>query len=150
MGSGRRPRVRGMAMNPVDHPNGGGQGKSKGGGGRQQLVSPWGSTRKRFSHEAPLQNHEQPDSGSPQWSSAAQQEVIITRYHGSLHQKRFLRRLPPARENREGNQVRCNEEAHSDLVSPLDDHPGFYRAHLQRSQWQSLCCRVRDRKHGGS
>ena len=39
---GRRPHVRGMAMNPVDHPNGGGQGKSKGGGGRQQLVSPWG------------------------------------------------------------------------------------------------------------
>ncbi len=34
---GKRPRVRGMAMNPVDHPNGGGQGKSKGGGGRQQV-----------------------------------------------------------------------------------------------------------------
>jgi large subunit ribosomal protein L2 len=39
---GIRPTVRGMAMNPVDHPNGGGQGKSKGGGGRQHLVSPWG------------------------------------------------------------------------------------------------------------
>lgn len=45
---GRRPRVRGMAMNPVDHPNGGGQGKSKGGGGRQQLVSPWGQLAKSF------------------------------------------------------------------------------------------------------
>ncbi len=45
---GRRPRVRGMAMNPVDHPNGGGQGKSKGGGGRQQLVSPWGQLAKGF------------------------------------------------------------------------------------------------------
>lgn len=30
---GWRPRVRGMVMNPVDHPNGGGQGKSKGGAG---------------------------------------------------------------------------------------------------------------------
>ena len=39
---GIRPTVRGMAMNPVDHPNGGGQGKSKGGGGRQHLTSPWG------------------------------------------------------------------------------------------------------------
>lgn len=39
---GIRPTVRGMVMNPIDHPNGGGQGKSKGGGGRQHLVSPWG------------------------------------------------------------------------------------------------------------
>jgi len=45
---GRRPHVRGMAMNTVDHPNGGGQGKSKGGGGRQQLVSPWGHLAKGF------------------------------------------------------------------------------------------------------
>jgi large subunit ribosomal protein L2 len=29
-------------------PNGGGQGKSKGGGGRQQLVSPWGQLAKGF------------------------------------------------------------------------------------------------------
>ncbi len=43
---GKRPRVRGMAMNPVDHPNGGGQGKSKGGGGRQHPVSPWGQIAK--------------------------------------------------------------------------------------------------------
>lgn len=39
---GIRPTVRGMAMNPVDHPNGGGEGKSKSGGGRQHLKSPWG------------------------------------------------------------------------------------------------------------
>ena len=45
---GRRPRVRGMAMNPIDHPNGGGQGKSKGGGGRQHLTSPWGQLAKGF------------------------------------------------------------------------------------------------------
>lgn len=45
---GRRPRVRGMVMNPVDHPNGGGQGKSKGGGGRQHPRSPWGQLAKSF------------------------------------------------------------------------------------------------------
>jgi large subunit ribosomal protein L2 len=45
---GRRPVVRGMARNPVDHPNGGGQGKSKGGGGRQHLTSPWGVLAKGF------------------------------------------------------------------------------------------------------
>lgn len=42
---GVRPTVRGMAMNPVDHPNGGGEGKSKSGGGRQHLKSPWGHTK---------------------------------------------------------------------------------------------------------
>lgn len=45
---GVRPTVRGMVMNPVDHPNGGGQGKSKGGGGRQHLCSPWGQLAKGF------------------------------------------------------------------------------------------------------
>lgn len=43
---GKRPMSRGVARNPVDHPNGGGQGKSKGGGGRQHLSSPWGKLAK--------------------------------------------------------------------------------------------------------
>jgi large subunit ribosomal protein L2 len=53
---GHRPMSRGMVRNPVDHPNGGGQGKSKGGGGRQHLTSPWGllakgyRTRRRRKH----------------------------------------------------------------------------------------------------
>lgn len=42
---GIRPTVRGMTMNPVDHPNGGGEGKSKSGGGRQHLKSPWGHVK---------------------------------------------------------------------------------------------------------
>lgn len=36
---GRRPKVRGTAMNPVDHPHGGGEGKAKGG---RHPVTPWG------------------------------------------------------------------------------------------------------------
>ncbi|RIJ26365.1 50S ribosomal protein L2 [Henriciella barbarensis] len=36
---GRRPKVRGVAMNPVDHPHGGGEGKSSGG---RHPVTPWG------------------------------------------------------------------------------------------------------------
>jgi large subunit ribosomal protein L2 len=43
---GRRPITRGMARNPVDHPMGGGQGKSKGGGGWHHPVSPWGKLAK--------------------------------------------------------------------------------------------------------
>lgn len=45
---GVRPHVRGMVMNPVDHPMGGGQGKSKGGGGRHHPMSPWGQLAKGF------------------------------------------------------------------------------------------------------
>ncbi len=36
---GRRPHVRGVAMNPVDHPHGGGEGRTSGG---RHPVSPWG------------------------------------------------------------------------------------------------------------
>jgi large subunit ribosomal protein L2 len=43
---GIRPQTRGMAMNPVDHPNGGGEGRSKSGGGRQHPESPWGKYAK--------------------------------------------------------------------------------------------------------
>jgi len=45
---GIRPVNRGVARNPVDHPNGGGAGKSKSGGGWQQLTSPWGLLAKGY------------------------------------------------------------------------------------------------------
>ncbi|MCM8773873.1 MAG: 50S ribosomal protein L2 [Candidatus Omnitrophica bacterium] len=51
---GRRPKVRGVVMNPVDHPHGGGEGKS--GQGNPHPVTPWGEptkggkTRKRKKH----------------------------------------------------------------------------------------------------
>jgi large subunit ribosomal protein L2 len=40
---GRRPKVRGVAMNPIDHPLGGGEGKSSGG---RHPVTPWGKPTK--------------------------------------------------------------------------------------------------------
>ncbi len=42
---GRRPKVRGVAMNPIDHPLGGGEGRSSGG---RHPVSPWGMPTKGF------------------------------------------------------------------------------------------------------
>lgn len=42
---GRRPTVRGVAMNPVDHPHGGGEGKSSGG---RHPVTPWGVPTKGY------------------------------------------------------------------------------------------------------
>jgi large subunit ribosomal protein L2 len=43
---GYRPHQRGVSMNPVDSPMGGGQGKSKSGGGRHHPQSPWGKLSK--------------------------------------------------------------------------------------------------------
>ena len=42
---GKRPKVRGVAMNPVDHPHGGGEGKTSGG---RHPVSPWGMPTKGY------------------------------------------------------------------------------------------------------
>jgi len=42
---GRRPKVRGVAMNPVDHPHGGGEGRTSGG---RHPVSPWGTPAKGY------------------------------------------------------------------------------------------------------
>ena len=42
---GKRPEVRGMVMNPVDHPMGGGEGRSK---GNKHPVSPWGTPAKGY------------------------------------------------------------------------------------------------------
>ncbi len=42
---GRRPKVRGVVMNPVDHPHGGGEGRTSGG---RHPVSPWGTPTKGY------------------------------------------------------------------------------------------------------
>jgi large subunit ribosomal protein L2 len=47
---GRRSKVRGVAMNPVDHPHGGGEGKSSGG---RHPVSPWGMPTKGYRTRRP-------------------------------------------------------------------------------------------------
>jgi len=44
---GVRPTVRGVAMNPVDHPHGGGEGRT---GTKRDPVSPWGTLHQGLSH----------------------------------------------------------------------------------------------------
>lgn len=52
---GRRPVVRGVAMNPVDHPHGGGEGKSKSSGGHGGVSrTPWGKPTKSGYKTGPL------------------------------------------------------------------------------------------------
>ena len=59
---GRRPQVRGVAMNPVDHPHGGGEGRTSGG---RHPVSPWGK----------------PTKGARTRSRKASDKLIIARRH---------------------------------------------------------------------
>ena len=66
---GRRPRVRGVAMNPVDHPMGGGEGRTSGGG---HPVSPWGQLSKGF----PTRRKSKPSNS-----------MIITRRNGRKMKK---------------------------------------------------------------
>jgi large subunit ribosomal protein L2 len=49
---GLRPHVRGVAMNPIDHPHGGGQGKTS--GGHSTSVSPWGKPTKQIKKKKKL------------------------------------------------------------------------------------------------
>ena len=49
---GNRPHVRGVAMNPIDHPHGGGQGKTS--GGHSTSVSPWGKPTKQIKKKKQL------------------------------------------------------------------------------------------------
>jgi large subunit ribosomal protein L2 len=50
---GRRPKVRGVVMNPVDHPHGGGEGKSSGG---RHPVTPWGKPTRGYRTRNPKKN----------------------------------------------------------------------------------------------
>jgi large subunit ribosomal protein L2 len=50
---GRNPRVRGVAMNPVDHPMGGGEGKSSGG---RHPCTPWGVPTKGYKTRKPKES----------------------------------------------------------------------------------------------
>ncbi len=47
---GKRPHVRGTAMNPIDHPHGGGEGKTSGG---RHPVTPWGKPTKGYKTRSP-------------------------------------------------------------------------------------------------
>ena len=63
---GKRPSVRGTAMNPIDHPHGGGEGRTKGG---RHPVTPWGKpqgrqdTRQQAHHEIHRAYAQRQDTG---------------------------------------------------------------------------------------
>ena len=75
---GRRPHVRGTAMNPIDHPHGGGEGRTKGG---RHPVSPWGKLAKGGANpqtsQGLEQSHRPPPSLAPLWTTETTQLGVI-------------------------------------------------------------------------
>ena len=66
---GKRPTVRGVVMNPVDHPHGGGEGKTSGG---RHPVSPWGKPEGRTRRRTRPATSSSSDAGAP--ARSAEQE----------------------------------------------------------------------------
>jgi ribosomal protein L2 len=99
---GQRPHVRGVAMNPVDHPLGGGEGKTSGG----RIRSRRGACRPRATRRA---------TARPRIGTSFSGD----RSKWDAHSRRAVRRHPPAREGR-GDEPRQREEGHQDLVAALD------------------------------
>ena len=88
---GVRPTVRGVAMNPIDHPHGGGEGRTSGG---RHPVTPWGKGTKGAPHP-----QEQVDGQVHRPLAARSQEGALI--HGTFRLERPVRRLLPAEEGRE-------------------------------------------------
>ena len=123
-GSGIRPTVRGLAMNPVDHPHGGGEGKS--GQGNPHPVSPWGQQTKGLKTRN-NQPHRQVHRHAAPARRAQHAALAGENRHGAFHQEGPVRRQAPHQEGR-GREQGQQEVGHQDLVAALHHHPGLRRA----------------------
>jgi large subunit ribosomal protein L2 len=118
---GKRPHVRGTAMNPIDHPHGGGEGRTKGG---RHPVTPWGRTsgprssscvrakarqaNDPFSLERPVRRRlhlEEGRSRSRVWPQGRDQDLVTPLHHPAAVRWRHLRRLQrPQAHSRAGHR----------------------------------------------
>ena len=94
---GRRPHNRGVVMNPVDHPHGGGEGRSSGG---RHPVTPWGIPTKGYKTRGNKRT-DPPDHPPPQ-----QGKGLI---HGAFRLEGPVRRRLPAQQGRSGRASGRNE-----------------------------------------
>ena len=135
---GKRPTVRGSAMNPVDHPHGGGEGKSKGG---RHPVTPWGvpTLGKRTRRK-----HKESDKlivrGRRRGKERKRSESQSSK-KGPFVEERLMSRIEAM--NATGREA---DDPH--LVARLDDLPGDGRAHDRRPRRPQARARVRDRADG--
>jgi len=131
---GKRPHNRGVTMNPVDHPMGGGEGRTSGG---RHPCSPWGQLAKGYKTRTNKRT-----------------ETMIVRHrgkkglgHAAFSKEGPVHRRPPGLEDRQDHRDQ-GEDAHQDLVAPVHHRPGRHRADLRRAQRPQVRPRVRHRADG--
>jgi hypothetical protein len=103
---GKRPHNRGVAMNPVDHPHGGGEGRTSGG---RHPVTPWGK----------------PTKGKKTRSNKSTDKFIVRRVteevrplgHGSFRLERPVRRRLSAQEGRAARRAAATKSSRSGAVA---------------------------------
>ena len=126
---GIRPTVRGVAMNPVDHPHGGGEGKS--GQGNPHPFSPWGQQTKGLKTRT---------TSAPTSSSSRGARACATRRSSEERQRPWRVRSRRARSStstsprRSRTRTRATRSGHQDLVAALDDPAGLRRPHVRGAQ----------------
>ena len=137
---GQRPQTRGVAMNPVDHPHGGGEAHHTPGG---HPVTPWGKptlgyrTRKKRKRSDARDRPRTPPR--PQEEEAAAMGRSTKK--GPLAEERLMQRIERMNESgREGDD--------QDLVADRRSFPGDGRAHDRRPRRSQARARVRLRVDG--
>jgi hypothetical protein len=122
---GKRPTVRGVAMNPVDHPHGGGEGKTSGG---RHPVNPKGKPEGRTRRKG------QPSDRLIVRRRYANRKARLREIEdASQPEEGPVHRRPPAQEGGDAERQGL-EERHQDLVAPFDDHSRDARAHDRRAR----------------
>jgi hypothetical protein len=134
---GKRPHVRGVVMNPVDHPHGGGEGRTS--GGRHPVTR--GASRPRASARA---RTSRPTSSSCARATSARSkrgsQWLVQFGKARLLTAIFSRRLTrPAKRPQRSDQ---------DLEPPLHHHAAVRRPDLRRLQRQQAHSGQRVRRHG--
>ena len=136
-GRAASPLVRGVAMNPVDHPHGGGEGRTSGG---RHPVTPWGK----------------PTKGKRTRTNKATDKFILRSRHAEEEEVRHVARsvwkgpfvdgyLLKKAEKARGRKL---ERRDQDLVAPLDHPAAVRRSDLRRPQRPEAHPGARHRGHG--
>ncbi len=134
---GWKPHNRGVTMNPVDHPMGGGEGQTSGG---RHPTTPWGVPTKGYKtrNNKRTDRHDRPP---------AEPEVGAAERMARSLKKGYFIDDPPAGEG--GGDERSRRQAgDQDLVAPLDGHPRDGRPHDRGAQRGEVHPGLRQREHG--
>ncbi len=134
---GQRPEVRGVVMNPRDHPHGGGEGKSPTG---MPPKTPWGQPA--MGHRTRRNKIDRPASSAPGTARAREEETMSRSLKkGPFVEARLLGRVQEMNRSNE-------KKVAQDLVARERHLPRLHRPHDRRLQRQEAHPGLRDREHG--